>query len=94
MVIVLLIWPQYDKEIAGMRQLISKFGQVKKWDIQGFRAPFLQVGGNTEFKLLRDKSFLYDSSMPTRRYLNPPLWPYSLDYPRLQECMMPPCPTG
>ena len=81
------------EEIGGMREILRKWGNVKEEDVKGYRAPYIQVGGNTEFKVLRDLGFLYESSMPTR-IIDEPLWPYTLDYRSTQECVIQPCPTG
>ena len=85
---------EYIKEIGGMREILRKWGYVNPLDVKGFRVPYIQVGGNNEFKALKELGFLYESSMPTQMYLDPPLWPYSLDYRSTQDCVIPPCPTG
>ena len=82
------------EEIAGQREILRKWGQVEAEDVVGYRAPFLQTAGNTLYKVLYDYKFLYDSSMPTQEYMDPPMWPYTLDYLSTQECVIPPCPTG
>lgn len=87
-------YTELDKEIAGQRTIIHRFGNVPMRNIRGFRAPFLQVGGNRAFQVLHDRMFTFDSSLPTLRYQDPPMWPYTFDFPTIQECMMPPCPTG
>ena len=48
-----------------MRTLLQKLAHVKAEDVKGYRAPYMQVGCNTEFKVLKDLGFLYESSMPT-----------------------------
>ncbi|EDO30402.1 predicted protein, partial [Nematostella vectensis] len=84
---------QWTDEAAGMREILRKFGGVNAEDVKGFRAPFLQIGGDNEFKALHDNKFTYETSMPTQQN-NPPLWPYTLEYASTQECVIPPCPTG
>ena len=86
-------YTQWQQEIDGQREIINKTGFVKFEDINGFRAPFLQIGGENEFKVLHDSKFLFESSMPTLMR-NPPLWPYTFDYKSTQECTIPPCPEG
>ena len=41
------------------------------------RAPYLRVGGNTQFEMMFDQEFIYDASIsaPLGRV---PIWPYSL----------------
>ena len=56
------------------------------------RAPFLQTGGDTMFEMLYQANFSYDSSLPVYD-IDPPYWPYTLDYAINHECMIAPCPT-
>jgi len=42
------------EEILGMRDILRKWGNVKAEDVKGYRAPYIQVGGNIEFKVLKD----------------------------------------
>ena len=76
------------------RDILRKWGNVKTEDVKGYRGPYIQVGGNMEFKVLKDEGFLYESSMPTQKFTDPPLWPYTLDYRSSQDCQIPPCPNG
>lgn len=85
---------EQEQEIGGMREILRKWGNVQVEDIMGYRAPYIQVGGNTEFGALRNLGFLYESSMPTQVFRDPPLWPYTLDYQSIQDCVIEPCPTG
>jgi len=85
---------ELTEEIAGMREILRKWGFVSPEDVKGYRAPYLQIGGNTEFKTLKDAKFMYESSMPTQMYRDPPLWPYTLEYRSTQDCVIEPCPTG
>lgn len=86
-------YTQWYNEIVGQREIINKVGFVALEDVNGFRAPFLQIGGDNEFKVLYDTKFLFESSMPTPKR-TPPLWPYTFDYRSTQECVIPPCPKG
>ncbi|EDO48003.1 predicted protein, partial [Nematostella vectensis] len=86
-------YQDWGSEIRGMRDILKEFGGVNEKDVRGFRAPFLQIGGDNQFKVLHDHSFMFDSSMPTWR-TDPPLWPYTLDYSSAQDCVIPPCPSG
>ena len=88
---------ELTEEIGGMREILRKWGNVKAEDVKGFRAPYIQIGGNTEFKVLKNLDLgvgMYESSMPTQKFMDPPLWPYTLDYRSIQDCVIPPCPTG
>ncbi|OQV16216.1 hypothetical protein BV898_09700 [Hypsibius exemplaris] len=79
-------------EIAGQREILNRFANVKPQDVKGMRAPYLQTGGNSQFEMLWEKGFLYDSSMSVAEN-NPPMWPYTLDYALPHKCWIPPCPT-
>lgn len=47
--------PKKDREeILGMRDILRKWGNVKAEDVKGYRAPYIQVGVNMEFKVLKD----------------------------------------
>ncbi|XP_022657173.1 uncharacterized protein LOC111262313 isoform X2 [Varroa jacobsoni] len=83
---------QWFKEVAGQREILHLYGGVKLEDVRGMRAPFLQIGGNKQFKMLHEYNFTYDSSMPVFEN-NPPYWPYTLDYAMSHECMITPCPS-
>ena len=87
-------YTELNEEIAGQKEILRKWGQIEASRVKGYRAPFLQIAGNTMFRVLYDNEFLYDSSMPTQKFIDPPLWPYTLDYKSSQECVIPPCPTG
>ncbi len=43
------------------------------------------------FGMLHNQSFTYDSSLPAS-INDPPLWPYTLDFPIPHSCAIPPCP--
>eukprot|EP00794_Sanderia_malayensis_P004976 gene4976-5626_t len=81
---------EWKNEIDGQREIIKKFGHVDVSSIRGFRAPFLQVGGNKQFQALADGNILYDSSMPVPEIET---WPFSLDYKSIEPCAIKPCPT-
>jgi hypothetical protein len=49
--------------------------------------PFLKVGWNRQFLMMKEFGFIYDSSMVAPAFTNPPLWPYTLDYKIPHECV-------
>eukprot|EP00094_Tigriopus_californicus_P014017 TCALIF_13573-PA protein Name:"Protein of unknown function" AED:0.26 eAED:0.26 QI:227/0.66/1/1/0/0.25/4/72/144 len=59
------------------------------------RSPDLQNGGNTQFQIMKDYGFLYDSSLPTEEYafvnMDRALWPYTFAYLSIQDCQIDPC---
>ncbi|XP_065061885.1 chitin deacetylase 7-like [Rhopilema esculentum] len=83
-------YDEWRNEIAGQQEVLRKFGNIDADSIKGFRAPYLQVGGNNQFRALYSSKFLYDCSMPT---MQTEFWPYTLDYKTTQECTVKPCPT-
>ena len=89
-------YAEYDLEIDGQRTLLTRYAGIKREDIRGYRSPFIQPGGNTQFQVLRDRNFTYDSSLLVWTPFNEDrVWPYTLDYqyPDLTPCMIFPCPT-
>lgn len=87
-------YERWFNEITGMRTILSRVGLVPASEIIGHRAPFLQTSGDVTFQVLKDTGFAYDSSMPTRAHMDPPLWPYTLDHGFRQDCQIQPCPTS
>lgn len=81
------------KEFDGERQIVNQFAGVKKEDIQGLRLPFLQMNGDNSYEMMSKAGFVYDSSWPTQNMIEPPIWPYTLDYNTpTQDCPIGPCP--
>lgn len=48
------------------------------------------MGGNASFELAIDLG----STWQTYTFTGPSLWPYTLDFASIQECINPPCPTA
>ncbi|CAD7090070.1 unnamed protein product [Hermetia illucens] len=61
-------------------------------EVVGMRAPFLKPGRNTQYKVIEDFGYIYDSSV-TVPPVNVPVWPYTLDYKISHECKSGTCPT-
>ncbi|XP_014663893.1 PREDICTED: uncharacterized protein LOC106806464 [Priapulus caudatus] len=83
----------WQAEIADHRSTMQSLARINPADVKGMRAPYLQLGGNMQFAMLKDEGFQWDNSWPTQQ-MNPPMWPYTLDYRSTQECVVPPCPTA
>lgn len=49
------------------------------------RVPFLRIGWNRQFLMMKEFGFLYDASM-VAPFSDPPLWPYTLDYKIPHKC--------
>ena len=73
-------------EMVGQANIISRFGGVDMEDIRGLRVPFLSVGWNRQFLMMREFGFVYDSSIAAP-VSDPPLWPYTLDYQIPHKCI-------
>ena len=72
--------------MVGQANIINRFGGVDMEDIRGLRVPFLSVGWNRQFLMMREFGFVYDSSIATP-VSDPPLWPYTLDYQIPHKCI-------
>uniref|UniRef100_A0A1B0CRU7 Chitin-binding type-2 domain-containing protein n=1 Tax=Lutzomyia longipalpis TaxID=7200 RepID=A0A1B0CRU7_LUTLO len=73
-------------EMVGQANIINKFANVRMEEIRGIRVPFLRVGWNRQFLMMKEFGFQYDSSM-VAPFSNPPLWPYTLDHKMPHACM-------
>ncbi|XP_065091171.1 chitin deacetylase 8 [Ochlerotatus camptorhynchus] len=85
---------QLTDEFAGERSIVEKFAKIPASHVTGLRMPFLQMSANNSFQMMKDNNFIYDCSMPTRSFVSPGLWPYTLDYKSTQDCVIGPCPAG
>lgn len=82
------------REFDDIRTMANHFGLIPIKEMRGMRLPFLQTSGNVSFQGLQELGLSYDSSLPTRQYVNPPMWPYTLEYASHQDCAITPCPTA
>jgi len=86
-----LVYEDWVQEEIGMREILQNFANISKEDILGMRSPGLKPGKNTQFEVLVDYGYVWDSSAsvpPTKV----PIWPYTLDHKIVHECRSP-CPT-
>lgn len=72
--------------MVGQANIINKFAHIRMEDLRGMRVPFLRVGWNRQFLMMKEFGFVYDSSM-IAPFTYPPLWPYTLDYKMPHECV-------
>lgn len=89
----------WQEELAGQRDNIVEKAKVPSSQIHGVRVPFLEIGADRQFKMMRDEEFEYDASFLTGPYSSSdwrqPVWPYTLDHaPNLEYCDNKNCPTG
>ena len=92
-------YAELKEELAGQRQNIVHHAKIPKSEIRGIRVPFLEVGGDTQFTLMRNEGFAYDSSFMAGPYSESdwrlPVWPYTLDFsPGLEYCDNNNCPKA
>lgn len=71
--------------MVGQANIINKFANIRMEDLRGMRVPFLRVGWNRQFLMMKEFGFVYDSSM-VAPFSNPPLWPYTLDFKMPHAC--------
>jgi len=73
------------EEMEGGRKIIERWANITDGSILGMRAPFLRVGGNTQFQMMNESLFPFDSSI-TAPLADVPIWPYTLDYNIPHSC--------
>ncbi|XP_013410797.1 uncharacterized protein LOC106173985 [Lingula anatina] len=80
-------YEEYVTEMVGQRYLLSLKARIPPSQIRGLRVPYLQPGGNNQFRMMADKNFMYDSSLVTGPVSEdatenqPAVFPYTLDVP-------------
>lgn len=72
-------------EMAGDRLIMERFANITDGSVIGIRAPYLRIGGNTQFQMMNDQFFVYDSSI-TAPLSRVPVWPYTLLYRMPHKC--------
>ncbi len=92
-------YAELKEELEGQRNNIQRHANIPKKDIRGIRVPFLETGGDTQFALMREEGFEYDSSFIAGPYFEGdwrlPVWPYTLEFPPgLEFCDNHNCPKG
>lgn len=85
-------YEEWVGEMIGMREILKHFSNISISEIVGMRAPYLKPGRNTQYKVLEDFGYIYDSSIGISP-LKVPIWPYTLDYKIPHECKAGTCPT-
>lgn len=85
-------YEEWVGEMIGMREILRHFSNISNSEVNGMRAPFLKPGRNTQYKVVEDFGFIYDSSVvvPPGRI---PVWPYTLDYAIPHDCKGGTCPN-
>ncbi|KAK6628407.1 hypothetical protein RUM43_002219 [Polyplax serrata] len=88
-------------EMVGQANILNRFASVRLEELRGklsseesetgvcgrigIRVPFLRVGWNRQFLMMKEFGFQYDSSI-VAPFSDPPLWPYTLDYKMPHKC--------
>lgn len=65
--------------MVGQANILHKFSNIPMEQIRGMRVPFLRVGWNKQFLMMKEFGFVYDSSI-VAPFSNIPLWPFTLDH--------------
>ena len=55
-------YAELKEELEGQRRNIVHHAKIPKSQIRGIRVPFLETGGDTQFALMKNEDFEYDSS--------------------------------
>ncbi len=92
-------YAELKEELEGQRQNIVSYAKIPKSQIRGIRVPFLETGGDTQFTLMKNEGFEYDSSFIAGPYFEgdwrQPVWPYTLEFPPgLEFCDNHNCPRS
>nr|AGC92658.1 hypothetical protein [Heliconius erato] len=82
------------KEFGDQKTQIAHFANIPEEEVKGIRSPFLQMSGNATYQMMASTGLRYDLSWPTTSFTNPGLWPYTLHYRSIQDCVVPPCPSA
>ena len=89
----------WEEELKDQRRNIANQAGVPKFEVRGVRVPFLEIGGDTQFEVMADEGFVYDSSFLSGPYNERdwrlPSWPYTLEFaPELEYCDNSNCPKA
>ena len=88
----------WAREMDGHRRFFAKKAGIPRDQIRGLRAPYLQLGGDVQFTMMKNRGFHFDSSFLTGpleegQVNHLPFWPFSLDFPPNSTlCDIRPCP--
>ncbi|XP_040580421.1 chitin deacetylase 1 [Lepeophtheirus salmonis] len=78
-------------ELNVLKETLKRFSSVPSEDILGVRAPGLKPGHNTQYEVMVEDEYVWDSSVTTYP-LDKPVWPYTLDYSIPHKCKISSCP--
>ncbi|XP_046449601.1 chitin deacetylase 8-like isoform X3 [Daphnia pulex] len=81
----------WKTEAGRQIKIINTYSNVPLDKIQGFRAPYLQTGGDATFTALQSLGMNFDSSLPSIKFMDPPIWPFTMDFGVTHDCVVPPC---
>lgn len=85
---------QLVEEFGGQREMMAHFGNIDFDDMKGMRLPLFEMSGNNSYEAMAQIGLEYDSSWPSRQFISPGLWPYTLEYKSIQDCPISRCPTA
>ncbi|KJH41782.1 polysaccharide deacetylase [Dictyocaulus viviparus] len=81
-------------EMEGQRRVMARFASVNEEDVIGMRAPQLALGGDEQFEMMAQASFVYDNSISVDPGVNgEPFWPQTMDHSAPWQCHNAQCPA-
>ncbi|GJQ73260.1 hypothetical protein Trydic_g13634 [Trypoxylus dichotomus] len=72
-------------EMIGEANILHSYSKIRMGEIRGVRVPFLRIGWNRQFLMMKEFGFIYDSSI-IAPITDPPYWPYTLDHKIPHNC--------
>ena len=83
----------WEREIQGQRENLAQLASIPEEEIRGMRAPFLDTGGDEQYKMMEKHGFEYDASFMTGPHDKGGAWPFTLDFvPSWEYCTNLNCP--
>ncbi|KAL1495026.1 hypothetical protein ABEB36_010512 [Hypothenemus hampei] len=79
-------------EMVGQANILHQFSNVRLSDLKGLRVPYLRIGWNRQYLMMKEFGFHYDSSI-VAPFSYVPIWPYTLDFKMPHKCFRQMCPT-
>lgn len=73
--------------MVGQANILHKFSNIRLNELRGLRVPFLRIGWNRQYLMMKEFGFQFDSSM-VAPFSYVPLWPYTLDFKPPHKCIV------
>lgn len=72
-------------EMVGQANIINQFSNIRMEELRGLKVPFLHVGWNRQFLMMKEFGFVYDASL-IAPFSAVPIWPYTMDFHMPHAC--------